>query len=77
MLAVYIGFLTLVISDSKICDFLFMNNALQVDHLKPGTSYSFRLRVVPKVVPPLVAPASPAPSDIAVFSTLSAAPSQR
>jgi hypothetical protein len=48
----------------------------KVGGLKPGTSYSFRLRVVPKVVPPLVAPASPAPSDIAVFSTLPAAPSQ-
>jgi len=53
-----------------------MNCVLQVENLKSGTPYSFRLRIVPIVVPPLAAPLSPAPSDIAVFSTLPAAPSQ-
>ncbi|KAG0600368.1 hypothetical protein M758_11G028000 [Ceratodon purpureus] len=48
----------------------------KLDNLKPGVPYSFRLRVVPVVVPPLAAPQSPPPSDIAVFSTLPAAPSQ-
>lgn len=53
-----------------------MNFVLQVEHLKPGTPYSFRLRIVPITVPPLAVPLSPSPSDIAVFSTLPAAPSQ-
>ena len=60
----------LVNNDTKIRDLTDMNYMLQVDHLKPGTSYSFRLRIIPFAVE------LPPPSEIAVFSTLSAAPSQ-
>ena len=66
----------LVNNDTKIRDLTDMNYMLQVDHLKLGTSYSFRLRIIPFAVPPLAAPELPPPSEIAVFSTLSAAPSQ-
>lgn len=69
-------FFNLFNNDTKVRDWTDMNCLLQLDNLKPGIAYSFRLRVVPVVVPPLAAPQSPPPSDIAVFSTLPAAPSQ-
>lgn len=51
------------------------DRSYKVYDLKPGTSYSFRLRVTPIVVSPSATLPSPSLSDIAIFCTKPAAPS--